>query len=251
MYQLLARFAQRRDWTFMNYGYALSPEERAPLALEADDEANRYCIQLYHHVAGAVDLAGRRVLEVGSGRGGGASFIRRYLRPAEMVGLDYSEHAVALCRRLYDQPGLRFVHGDAEAMPFDDGDFDAVVNVESSHCYGTMADFLRETARVLRPGGHFLFADFRPDDGLAALHDQLLDAGLQPVRREDITSNVVAALEADHHRKQAQIEASAPRWLLGFMAEFVGAPGSRIHNRFSDGGMRYVSYVLRKPPDGA
>jgi ubiquinone/menaquinone biosynthesis C-methylase UbiE len=246
MYQLMARFFQRRDWTFMNYGYAPLSAGAPALDLDAGDEPNRYCIQLYHHVAGTVDLAGRRVLEVGSGRGGGSSFIKRYLHPAEMVGVDFSKQAVALCRRLYDQQGLRFVHGDAEDLPFDDADFNAVVNVESSHCYGSMPTFLREVARVLRPGGYLLFADFRPDADVQALHEQLLETGLRLVRREDITANVVAALEADNARKLAQVHESAPRWLLGLVSEFVGVPGSRIHGRFSSGGETYVSYVMRK-----
>jgi SAM-dependent methyltransferase len=244
MYQAMAHFFQRRDWTFMNYGYAPAADAH-PLDLGADDEPNRYCIQLYHHVAGAVDLAGQRVLEVGSGRGGGASFIKRYLHPKEVVGVDYSEQAVALCRRRYDQPGLRFIHGDAEDLPFEDDEFDAVVNVESSHCYGSMSTFLSEAVRVLRPGGHFLFADFRLETDLEGLHAQLLNAGLEIVRHEDITANVVAALEADNSRKLAQVHESAPRWLLGLVSEFVGAPGSRIHERFSSGGTRYVSYVLK------
>jgi ubiquinone/menaquinone biosynthesis C-methylase UbiE len=267
MYQAMARFVQRHDWTFMNYGYAPSAAgataaetaasidaetaasidaETAPLALDDGDEQNRYCIQLYHHVAGAVDLTGRRVLEVGSGRGGGAAFIHRYLHPAEMVGLDFSEQAVDLCRRMYRMPGLRFVHGDAEDIPFDDATFDAVVNVESSHCYGSMPTFLNEVARVLRPGGHFLFADFRPAADLATLHRRLTDSGLRVASHEDITPNVVAALEADNARKLAQVRESAPRWLQGLLAEFVGAPGSRIHDRFSDGSTAYVSYTLHK-----
>ena len=69
-YGRLASKHQSGDWTFMNYGFA--PSAGAPLPLEPVDEIDRYCIQLYHHVASAVDLAGREVLEVGSGRGGGA-----------------------------------------------------------------------------------------------------------------------------------------------------------------------------------
>ena len=49
--------------------------------------------------------------------------------------------------------------GDAESLPFGDEMFDAVVNVESSHCYGSTPAFLAQVKRVLRCGGHFLFAD--------------------------------------------------------------------------------------------
>ncbi len=47
----------------MNYGWAsLDPSDQA-LSLLPEDERNRYCIQLYHRVAGAIDLSGMDVLE--------------------------------------------------------------------------------------------------------------------------------------------------------------------------------------------
>ncbi|QDU31359.1 Phthiotriol/phenolphthiotriol dimycocerosates methyltransferase [Anatilimnocola aggregata] len=55
--------------------------------------------------------------------------------------------------------GLSFVVGDAENLPFEDDTFDAVVNVESSHCYRSDPAFLAQVRRVLRTGGHVLFAD--------------------------------------------------------------------------------------------
>jgi SAM-dependent methyltransferase len=158
-YQFLAARYRDPSWTFMNYGYR-PPEPVAPLVLDPADEADRSCIQLYDVVSGAVPLAGREVLEIGSGRGGGASYVARYLKPRRMVAVDLSTRAVALCRARFDLPGLSFQEGDAEQLPFGDRAFDAVLNVESSHCYGRLPVFLREVRRVLRPGGEFLYADF-------------------------------------------------------------------------------------------
>lgn len=68
-YQILADNYQKPDWKFMNYGFvALEPEVNT-LELAEEDESNRYFIQLYHYVASAVNLKGKQVLEVGSGRG--------------------------------------------------------------------------------------------------------------------------------------------------------------------------------------
>jgi ubiquinone/menaquinone biosynthesis C-methylase UbiE len=106
-YQFLARRYRDRQWTFMNYGYR-PPHGTAPLALHPEDEADRSCIQLYRLVAGAVDLTGRDVLELSSGRGGGASFVFRYLRPRTMVGIDVSPRAVAFSRARHAVPGLSF-----------------------------------------------------------------------------------------------------------------------------------------------
>src|SRR2546423_12157864 len=89
-YQFLARRFRQDDWTFMNYGFCGDDSDAKP-ELEAGDEGDRYCIQLYHLVASGADLRGRVVLEVGSGRGGGSSFIARYLGPASMTGVDISD----------------------------------------------------------------------------------------------------------------------------------------------------------------
>src|SRR2546421_13005497 len=95
-YQYLARHHRAADWTFMNYGFN-DPASR--FKLDPMDEPDRVCIQLYNHVAGAVSLQGLNVLELGSGRGGGASFIIRYLKPATLTGDYLLEEAVRFCRR--------------------------------------------------------------------------------------------------------------------------------------------------------
>jgi len=115
------------DWCFMNYGFA--DRESSYLQLEPGDEQDRYCIQLYRHVAGAVDLTRRNVLEVGSGRGGGASFVKRYLNPARVTGVDLSESAVDFSMSRHRVEGLHFRVGDAERLPFDNDSFDVVINV--------------------------------------------------------------------------------------------------------------------------
>ena len=158
-YQYLAGY-RLPDWSFMNYGFERTGALDKWLDLEAADEPDRYCIQLYHQVAAAIDLEGLDVLEVGSGRGGGASYVRRYLKPRSLTGVDFSPKAVEFCRRKHTIDGLSFVVGDAESLPFEDASFDAVINVESSHCYGSLAAFFGQVKRVLRPGGHFLHADF-------------------------------------------------------------------------------------------
>src|SRR5204863_875878 len=126
------------------------------LPLDGADEVNRYSIQLYHHLARTVNMDGARVLEVGCGRGGGCSYLARYQQPASVLGIDFSAKAIAFCNRVHAVPGLTFQQGDAESLPCETGTFDVVLNVESSHCYGSVPAFLGEVFRVLRPGGYFL-----------------------------------------------------------------------------------------------
>src|SRR4028119_2184731 len=55
-YELLAKRYQKADWTFMNYGYAPVDPSAATPHLKAEDEPDRYSIQLYHHLVSAVEM---------------------------------------------------------------------------------------------------------------------------------------------------------------------------------------------------
>src|SRR3546814_144836 len=112
-YELLATRVRRPEWAFMNYGYAPLTDDGPPLRLDPEDEPDRLSIGLYEQAIGDTVLAGRDVLEVGSGRGGGSSYVARYHRPRRTVGLDFSAAAVGLSRRHRAAEGLEFVHGDA------------------------------------------------------------------------------------------------------------------------------------------
>ncbi len=240
-YQYISSLDLGDEVMFLNYGYS-DGDGRGALPLAPEDEPNRYSIQLYHRVAGAVELARREVLEVGSGRGGGSSYVKRYLSPRVMVGVDLSDHAVGFCRRAHRISGLSFVQGDAEELPFEDGSFDAVVNVESSHCYQSMSAFLGEVRRVLRPGGHFLFADHRERPEVDGLREQLLAAGLGIEAEESVTDGVVRALELDHGRKEAIIRKRSPRLLRGIAGSFSGLRGSPAFSAFSQGTSEYLRF---------
>ncbi|WP_298457418.1 class I SAM-dependent methyltransferase [uncultured Cellulomonas sp.] len=258
-YEALGARVREPAWAFMNYGYAdvgpgadgSAPGTVAaasdPLVLDPADEPDRSCIRLYAATVAGVDLRGADVLEVGSGRGGGASWLSRYAGPRSTTGLDFSAAAVALATRHRRGPGLRFVRGDALALPFPDASFDAVVSVESSHCYPSVPRFLAEVRRVLRPGGHLLLADLRNHDDVVVLRDQLAGSGLELVELEDVTVHVVAALRQDNARKLALIEAWIPRPVHGAFRVFAGIEGTRNHVGLERGDLRYLRVRLTKP----
>lgn len=246
-YNYLARNYNHGFWNFMNYGFATTVPNAVPLALQEIDEADRYCIQLYHEVAGAVPLTGLNVLEVGCGRGGGASYVARYLKPKTMTGVDFSEKAIQFCRNRHKVECLTFVEGDAENLSFPDGQFDDVINVESSHCYGSMPRFLSEVKRVLKPGGHFLFADLRGRDEAAELQNSITNSGMIVIGQWDITANVLEALTLDNERKLRLIDQTVNGPLLKYFKDFAGVKDAGVYERFQKGENTYMRYVLRKP----
>lgn len=182
------------DWfTYMNMGFA----ERDFVLDESLPPERRiweFAANLYTKVATQIDLTGLDVLEVGSGRGGGAALVAAAFGPKSLVGLDYSPNNVAFCRRVHEGPGLSFQQGDAEQLPFDDNSFDAVLNVESAHCYPHVDAFFAEVGRVLKPGGHLLFADEWWAGQEDQLRAQLTGAGLTLVSEEDMTAGIIRAL---------------------------------------------------------
>jgi ubiquinone/menaquinone biosynthesis C-methylase UbiE len=244
-YEFLARRLPTPDWQFMNYGYAALDGEPA-LPLRPGDESNRYSIQLYHHLASKAQFAGADVLEVGSGRGGGASYLMRYLGPRCVVGVELAANAVRLARRRHKAKGLMFLHGDAECLPCGDANFDVVSNVESCHAYGNRPRFLGEVRRVLRDGGAFLCADLRDAREMHAFHCELRDSGMELVEAADITPHVVAALEQSEVAKREQIRRFVPRWAWTAFGQFAGLRGPSSYALLSSRAMVYHAFVLRK-----
>src|SRR3954463_4200727 len=100
-YESLVVLDREKQITFMNYGYAALDGDGSIVELRDEDAANRYAIQLYHQVASALDLQGKAVVEIGSGRGGGAAYISRALKPKSMMGIDISKRAVDFCNQRY------------------------------------------------------------------------------------------------------------------------------------------------------
>lgn len=246
-FELLSRIDPGKDMLFMNYGYDEFKSDAILIPLEPEDEKDRYGMQLYHQVAGAVDLDDKDVLEVGCGRGGGAAYIARYLQPKSVVAVDITASAIAFCQGHYQVDNLSFEPGDAQALDFDDEAFDAVVNIESSICYENVDAFFAEVSRVLRPNGYFLYADFRPRSELDMWHMQLNKMGLDLITEQAITPNVLRALGLDSERKKNIINRYIPRLLQTPFNEFAALRGTRFYyGAFFSGEKVYKRFVFRK-----
>lgn len=243
-YPYMTRRMGQEDVVFLNWGY----EEDPPLGLKLDeaDEPNRYSIQLYHQTATQVDLAGKKVLEVSCGHGGGASYLARTLKPTSYTALDFNPDGVAFCKKRHHVPGLDFVQGDAQEMPFPDESFDAVVNVEASHIYPDFARFVSEVGRVLRPGGHFLHTDFRHRDDIPSWHATLAKPPLRQVSERIISEEVVRGLHENSPRSNELINKRLPAFLRKLGREFAVVDGSWFYRDLERGEITYRIFDLVK-----
>ncbi len=243
-YENLARKYGQGDWTFMNYGFWDEQIENLPLS--AEDAPNRCFIGLYERVTRGLDLSGKEVVEVGSGRGGGAAYLARTKSPKWMFGIDYSDQATLLAQKRHNAPRLRFRQGDALRLPLQTASFDIVLNVESSHCYASMPDFLQQVARVLRPGGTFSWCDMRPRSEWDMVRGQFESAGFVIENHTEITPNVLKALDVAAPAKQEAILAHAPKWMQRPFSDFAGMPGSKVYGLLQSGEICYSALQARK-----
>jgi arsenite methyltransferase len=162
---------------------------------------------------------GERLLDVASGAGTSALLAARELG-CLVAGVDYSERAVRGAQQAADAGGLSdrisFVAGDAEALPFAEREFDAVLCECSLSTFPHKRRALGEIRRVLRPGGRLALSDVVVDrtrlpaalaDALAAVacvgealprqgyEELLVDAGLRPFAIESRDADAAALAE--------------------------------------------------------
>ena len=105
---------------------------------------------------------GQRVVDVACGTGATALLLARE-RAAQMVGVDLGARTIERAQREACAAGLaervRFVHGDAEALPLADAMFDVALSECSLCTFPDKARAVAEMARVLRTGGTIAVAD--------------------------------------------------------------------------------------------
>lgn len=247
-YELLAKKIPATDWNFMNYGYIPNATE-PPLQLPNDPKLQRYPLQMYHYLATKTKIEGMKVLEVGSGRGGGANYIAANLRPGFYTGMDLAQSAVDLANKVHKHPNLKFIQGSAESIPLPDNSIDVVINVESCHAYGSVDKFLSEVKRVLKPGGNLLLVDFRNEknvENMSTLRKQLQNTGMEVLMEENITENVIKSIEAEDESKKDRINRLIPEKWQKLFGEFAGVVGSQFYLTLKGGTRLYYRFHLRK-----
>jgi ubiquinone/menaquinone biosynthesis C-methylase UbiE len=121
-----------------------------------------------------------------------------------------------------------------------------VINVESSHCYGNMAQFVKEVSRVLKPGGYFSWVDLRSKEMLAEMESAFNLAELNLIHNETITKEVIQALDDIHERKMTMIADNVPKAIQTAFRDFAGVKDSQIYNAFQEGKAVYLAKTFQK-----
>ena len=121
-------------------------------------------VPIAEHMVETADLqAGWRVLDVATGSGNAAMAAARH--GTSVVGVDYVPSLLERGRQRADTEGLEieFVEGDAEALPFADASFDAVLTMFGSMFAPNHEQAAAELLRVTRPGGTIALVAWTPE----------------------------------------------------------------------------------------
>jgi ubiquinone/menaquinone biosynthesis C-methylase UbiE len=109
----------------------------------------------------AFDPTDKVVLDAGCGFGA-LAFILRFMGAREVQGVDITESRLTTFQKMIRDFGVEGVHAHllpVDATPFPDRYFDMVLSNEAISHYIDLDGFLREAARLLKPGGVLLIAD--------------------------------------------------------------------------------------------
>jgi ubiquinone/menaquinone biosynthesis C-methylase UbiE len=131
-----------------SFDEASADEENFPSTIDP----RIYHVKLIHqHLA---PLAGKRVLDVGCGKGRFARVLRELEPEAEFWGLDLSEEMLR-----YVPAGIHTRAGSMTELPFEDGFFDAAYATESLEHAVEIERAVAEICRVVKPGGRIAIID--------------------------------------------------------------------------------------------
>ena len=134
------------------------------------DEISRHIADSIEHCVLRLDpQPGERVLDVGTGTGWTARRVAR--RGATVVGIDLGPDLIAAASVRARAEGLNIDYrvGDAENLPFGDGEFDAVISTFGVMFASRPQLAATELARVCREGGRIALTTWLPDSNVAKI----------------------------------------------------------------------------------
>lgn len=125
------------------------------------------------------------VLDCGCGTGPILSLLCEEHPQARYTGIDLTPKMIEVAKRK-KLPGVRFVLGDCEELPFEADAFDAVICCQSFHHYPNPQCFFNGVCRVLRPGGRLILRDMTAPSFLLGLFNRIEIPLLNRMGRGDV-----------------------------------------------------------------
>jgi arsenite methyltransferase len=119
------------------------------------DEMERHHMRIFEPVLPIMDIEpSNRVLDLGCGSGWATRLVAKRFQPKKIIGIDISDEMV---RRAQQQSkgiaNIEFKQGAAEKIPAPESSFDKIFSIESFYYWPDQMTGLKESRRVLAPGG--------------------------------------------------------------------------------------------------
>ncbi|MEO8399550.1 MAG: class I SAM-dependent methyltransferase [Ignavibacteriaceae bacterium] len=231
-----------------NFGYA--PVDHEVSGYEPDLQ---YGIQLYKETVtnhnGYLINENCIIVEIGCGKGAGSEFLIKKFKPKKYIGVDYSKVAIDFCKNLYSAfENAEFICGDAHMLPLTTASADVVVNIESSHIYKDLTQFLSEVNRVLKAHGKFLFTDYRYIKyfSIDSIEREIDNAGFSIIEKKIITPQIYKACILASERRAEIVEEASPWYLKKFFYHYAILKGTKKFIKLGNGEIIYFLYHLAK-----
>ncbi|KAI6171459.1 Phthiotriol/phenolphthiotriol dimycocerosates methyltransferase [Aphelenchoides bicaudatus] len=241
LYPLMRKIAKTYQIEFLNLGYA--PELGAFTSLETETSV-KYHYYLYEKALSLCPpyekLDKTNLLDVGCGIGNSIKWIKQaHPEINKVIGVD---------KCIQSKKNSNLIEGDAEKLPFQDSEFDIVLNVESSHLYSNPQRFFNEAFRVLKSNGHLCWTDLRPSDQANTPFKEAKNAGFHLVNSECINEQVLNGINFTSAHYDQKLS-TTPWFIRMFSRTFrttYCAPGTPTYQKIQSGQTVYQVACWRK-----
>lgn len=236
---------------YLNWGYhSDGPDRDQACHRIAEHEPNHSQARLVLEIIGKTPLDGKRIMDIGCGRGGALALLQRFYTPTQLIGIDISPSNIAYCRQQHPGRRLRFQLGDACRLPHPDNSVDVVLNMESSGAYSDLPAFFGQVQRILVPQGYFCFSDVIDQESLPLLQEALSLCGLElqqhrSVRQEVLASRRRASPHLWRRLQQVLAELDNPS-LHAELQQYLANPDSPLFAALEEGRADYIIQQWRK-----